>query len=224
MRVIAAPSGTHGFDCNDRVMPADARKLVAAGYRFALRYAPRIKAHAGDLTAIEVSDILHAGLALMVVQHVEAETGNGWIANYTKGHQYGSVAAQHSKACGVPLGTNVWLDLEDIAPGTPHQDVIQYCNAWYDEVAYTGYTPGIYVGYNPGLTASELYSRLKFEHYWGAYNVNSDQEPLRRGFQMRQKRELQIAGISYRIDPDVVMADKLGGLPLVCAPDEWDVG
>lgn len=223
MKVISIPAGTRGFDCNTRVSFADARKLLNAGYRFAIRYAPRVTAHNNDLSSPEVNTLLSAGLGIMVVQHVEAETGHGWNPSQAKGKSYGMVAARHALECNIALGTNVWLDLEDIAPGTPHEDVIAYCNAWYNEVARVGYIPGIYVGYNAILSPTELYSRLKFSHYWGAYNLNKDQEPATRGIQMHQGVEVSVPGVAFKIDPDIVLPDKLGGLPLVYAPDEWDV-
>lgn len=224
MRVIQIPAGIRGFDCNSPVSFKDARKLMAAGYRFAVRYVPRIKAKAYDLSSEELKNILAAGLGLMAVQHVEAETGHGWTTTGVKGRQYGAVAAGHAEACGLPLGTNVWLDLEDVDLKMTHQSVIDYCNAWYDEVAKVGYTPGIYVGFHPVLTPLELYQRLKFEHYWGAYNLNRDQVPAVRGLQMKQGLEVAVTGVGYKIDPNVVMRDNKGGLPLVCAPDEWDIG
>lgn len=221
MQVLEIPAGTDGFDCDTTVSFGAARNFVAAGKRFAVRYVPRIKSHPGDLTGEEVHDLINAGLAVMAVQHVEVETGHGWKAFKDKGQQYGAVAAGHTQACGLLMGTMVWLDLEDVAPGNPHEDTIQYCNAWYHEVARAGYTPGLYVGFNAGLSQAELYGRLAFEHYWAAYNLNSDQYPAIRGVQMRQYTQLKLSGIAY--DPCNVMRDLKGGLPLACVPDEWAV-
>ena len=80
-----------------------------------------------------------------------------------------------------------------------------------------GYAPGIYVGDSPGLTAKQLYRDLAFRHYWGAYNVNADQEPIRRGWQLKQRVGTAgtVAGISTETyDDDVTRTDRLGGRPL----------
>lgn len=218
--VLAAPSGTKGFDCDTPISSKDAAIFRRAGYWFAVRYAPRVTAKPTDLTVGEVISILSAGLGLMVVQHVERETAGGWVPSAQKGAAYGAMAAAHMRVCGILLGTMCWLDLENVAD-VPHQLIIDYCNRWYDAVARVGYTPGVYVGYEARLTPDELYRRLKFEHYWSAYNLNADQHPAVRGVQMKQHREIELPGISYKIDPDETVADHKGGLPLVLAPDGW---
>ena len=73
-RVVAAPSGTHGFDANsvlNRRICEDAR---ARGFDFCIRYVSRQDVQpVGDLTEREANIILDAGLALMPVQHVAPE-------------------------------------------------------------------------------------------------------------------------------------------------------
>lgn len=218
--VLAAPPGTKGFDCNTPVSRNDAGIFRRAGYQFVIRYAPRVTAAAHDLSAGEVIGLLVAGLGVMVVQHVERETRGGWMPSAQKGAAYGATAAEHARRCGILLGTTVWLDLENVAD-IPHPIIIDYCNRWYDNVARVGYTPGLYVGDEARLTPDELYWRLKFEHFWSAYNLNDDQKPAVRGVQMTQHREIELAGISYKIDPDETSLDHKGGAPLVMAPESW---
>lgn len=218
--VLAAPAGYLGFDCNTPVSRDDAGIFRRAGYQFAVRYAPRVKAAPHDLTTGEAIGILVAGLGLMVVQHVERETAGGWVPSAQKGADYGGTAAEHMRRCGILLGTMCWLDLENVAR-VPREIIISYCNNWYTAVARVGYTPGLYVGYDARLTPDELYRRLRFEHYWAAYNLNADQHPSVRGVQMKQHRETHIPGIAYPIDPDTVAHDHKGGAPLVMAPADW---
>lgn len=207
--VQSAPQGAKGFDANTPISAAAAHQFLARGYRFCVRYVGRLTQNTYDLTYAEAQDIVSAGLALMVVQHVKSE--DGWTPDGPLGTTYGTNAAAFAAQAGVPPGVNVWLDLEGVAPGTPAADVIAYCRNWHDRVADAGYVPGIYVGWHPGLSAQQLYA-LPFQHYWGAYNVNADQAPAC-GWCLKQAPASggNIAGIrpdSY--DDDVARTDQKG--------------
>lgn len=229
-RVLPIPAGTRGFDCNRKLTAVEAQKFFGLGYRFAVRYLPRVTIHAGDLTKDEVDHLFASGLAVMAVQHVESEAS--WEPTLLKGEGYGRVAGDVAKAVGLAEKTCVWLDLEgvsvDFLPSAPERSkvIIEYCNAWFKSVAEAGFTPSLYVGWHAGLTAEQLYRDLAFKNYWAAYNLNRDQEPANRGVQMKQgvARKGDVpAGVAIDIDTDMVMADKNGGLPLAFAPDEWAV-
>jgi hypothetical protein len=156
----------------------------------------------------------------MLVQHVHPDSETtGWSPTAALGKQYGAFAAQSAVDVGVRAGTTLWSDLEGVKPGTDHRDVIAFCNYWLDQVGHAGYTPGLYVGFACGLTAIELHSRLRFSHYWGAYNLNADQVPAVRGIEMKQGLQKTLDGIQY--DPDTVQRDLLGGLPLMQVDMEW---
>jgi hypothetical protein len=172
--VKSASPGTKGFGTNTPVSPSAAREFLARGYLFCLRYVGRLAPHPGDLTYAEAEGIVDAGLALMVVQHVQSESG--WTPTGALGTTYGANAAAFAQDAGIPPGVNVWLDLEGVSPGTAVEDVIAYCQNWYQGVADAGYLPGIYVGWHPGLSAQQLYD-LPFKHYWGAYDVDADSMP-----------------------------------------------
>lgn len=215
-------SGWRGFDANTRVLAGEAMAFAAHGYRFAVRYVRRDQPHSFDLTADELRDILGAGLALMVVQHVESATS--WTPSSEKGFRYGHVAAQSAHEAGYENGCTLWLDLEGVSSYTGAAVTIAYANSWFDVVKSAGYEPGIYIGWHCGLTAKQLYRDLKFSHYWGAYNLNADEAPAIRGLCMHQraaKRADIPAGITYQIDTDLITADNLGGLPTLMVPPEW---
>jgi hypothetical protein len=126
---------------------------------------------ASDLTASEALDILGAGLALLPVQHVRPD---GWAPTPDLGASNGVHAAYHAFTIGFPPGVNVWCDLEGVASGTPPQQVIDYCNSWYNAVAAPGYLPGLYVGANAILGGQALYQELKFSHYWKSLSIVPD--------------------------------------------------
>ncbi|HZE08508.1 MAG TPA: glycoside hydrolase domain-containing protein [Gemmatimonadaceae bacterium] len=219
--VFTAPDGVIGFDTGESVSPAAAADFRRSGYRFCVRYVRRDKPHASALTATEARSLLSVGIGLMLVQYVESDTS--WIPSGTKGTTNGRVAASEAAKLGVPWGVTVWCDLEGVARGTGSQKVIDYCNNWHHSVSSAGYLPGLYVGYHAGLTPTQLYRSLRFTHYWGAYNLNSDQYPAVRGLQMKQSRRTSnlaaISGIDFQVD--TIRADALGGHPTLLAPAGW---
>lgn len=214
--VVQLSSGLRGFDTDTPVPTETARQLRSQGFRFVLRYVPRLVARSTDVTSVEVSRLLAAGLAFIPVQHVESP---GWAPSEAKGRSYGRNAAQYILALGVPLGCWAVLDLEGVDPRVSHDSTIAYCNSWHAEVAGAGYKPALYVGWHCGLTAAELYSRLRFRAYWAAYNLDRDQYPAKRGIQMQQLTGGTVAGIE--LDPDIVHPDAFGDLPLACASTAW---
>lgn len=213
------PEGSKGFDCNTNVSSQAARAFWDDGYRFVVRYVRRSTKHSYDITTSEITNLLGAGLGLMIVQHVAAE---GWVPNKELGFRYGLTAGMESKSVGIPQGVAVWCDLEGVRPGVPHQDVIDYCNAWFDQVRAQGFDPGLYVGYGCGLTSGELYYKLKFRRYWAAYNLNRDQYPAVRNVCMQQgpyPKASQRTNVPFEYDTDVIQRDNFNNLPKLLLPE-----
>lgn len=205
--VQQATVGASGFDVNQVLSATDAQSLKDAGYDFCIRYIPRTeKLIAGNLTYSEALDILNAGLALMVVQHVAHP---GWKPSAALGAAYGSYAATYvQQFVGLPAGVNIWCDLEGVAKGTSAGNVIAYCQEWYNAVEAAGYIPGIYIGYDVVLSPVQLYQDLPFQHYWRAYN---GPHVATRSYQLIQKTMVSVSGIP--IGPDIIQSDNLGDLP-----------
>jgi hypothetical protein len=209
--VKGAPKDVKGFDINEVVSETKAQAFHDQGYRFALRYIGREVMKAHDLSEKEAKRLLDAGIALMPVQHVESE--ERWIPTPDKGTLYGKNAGKFAEELGFPPGVNVWLDLEMVDLTVPRADVIAYCNNWFDGVDAAGYRPGIYVGFNPRLTGKQLRERLKFRHYWGAFNVKV--KIPGRGWQMRQK------DVDKLHQDDVTSVDEMGDTVHWLQPDGW---
>ncbi len=206
------PDASRGFDANQRLTTATAQAAKDKGYSFVVRYVRRVVPHAFDLDAVEAANILSVGLGLLVVQHVESETS--WEPSWDKGRDNGHVAVVETAGAGLPPGATVACDLEGVAHDADPEQVIQYCNRWYDAVKAGGFLPALYVGWHCGLTAEQLYKRLRFQRYWGALNLNADEFPIVRGLCMKQHEEKpgdRPTGISFPIDTDTTMLDKLGG-------------
>lgn len=220
--IFTAPDGVRGIDTTERITRKTAAALHSYGYRFCVRYVRRDKPHASALNPTEAMTLLDSGLGIMLVQYVESESA--WTPSGAKGTTNGKVAAAEAVKLGVPWGVTIWCDLEGVKVGTPRQRVIDYCNRWHLEVAGAGFVPGLYVGYHAGLTSSQLYLKLRFTHYWGAFNLNSDQFPAVRGLQMKQsirRPEDAIPGVQLDFQVDRIAADRLGGNPTLLAIEGW---
>jgi hypothetical protein len=224
MQIGTLPPGARGFDCNRPVTRAVAAAAVQKGYSFAVRYVRRAQAHDYDISAAEILAILGGGLGLMLVQHVAPE---GWTPTPALGAEYGTTAAKECRRVGLPSGVSVWCDLEGVARGVPPAEVIGFCNRWHAAVAEAGFRPGLYVGYGAGLSAEQLYRSLRFDGYWGAYNLNREDIPAVRGLQMRQlvaRKDEWLPGFdSATMDVDILQTDAKGGTPSVLLPDGWPV-
>jgi len=132
-------------------------------------------------------------------------------SNGSLGSEDGQNAATNAQAVGLPGGMNIWCDLEGVKPGTPSDDVTDYCNNWYDAVNEAGYVPGLYVGDSAILTGEQLYQNLKFAHYW----KSQSEVPTvaKRGYQMIQFfPSVMVNGVG--IDVDMIQKDQEGGVPL----------
>lgn len=216
-RVVTAPAGAHGFDANSPLHrdPATLRVARERGLTFAVRYVGRREQKPTDFSFAEGQAILAAGLALMLVQHVEKE---GWTPSAKLGDEYGRNAAAFAAQEGMPKGVCLWLDLEGVRRGVYETDVVLYCRAWYAQVVAAGYVPALYVGWSPGLPGVLLY-RLPFKHYWAAYNADGVSTPKPRGYNMLQAPAKALPGVEQDgFDLDVVHTDAKGGTPIWLAP------
>lgn len=215
-----APDGLRGFDCNCPLTAEIAADAFAKEYRYTYRYVGRRIEGPNDLCADEVQIIHGAGLAVGVVQHVES--AESWTPTAGLGTTYGAHAAALATAAGLPAGSYLFCDLEGVAEGCLHADVVAYCLAWCAAVVAAGFKRGLYVGWHCDLSPDELYA-LPFTAYWGAYNLDRDQEPASRGLQMKQHPLTgfpQITGLT-KYDVNIVHTDMKGDRPLMYAPDEW---
>lgn len=207
-----------GLDTNTVIQDGQAKSLVAAGYKFVLRYVPRLNQAANDITAKEVDTLLSNGLAVMPVQHVEA---GSWIPSAMKGTGYGQTAGERARTAGFVPGTSVWLDLESVDPHVPTETVIKYCNYWHGEVSKHGFLPGLYVGWRPGINAKDLYYRLRFTRYWAAFNLNTDQYPKVSAVCMQQSPQRKQFGLVF--DTNTILVDNLGRSPMMTVPAAWSL-
>ena len=205
--VQSAPNKSLGFDAVHKISQSLAQQFYSEGYRFCVRYVSLGSEVSADLTYEEASGILEGGLALMPVQHVMFE---GWMPSAELGKTHGDNAATNTDQVGFPIKVNLWCDLEGISPDATAQDVIDYCNAWYDAVNAWKYIPGLYVGANCILNGEQLYEDLKFQHYWKSESYVP--QVATRSYQMVQSYVGEpVNGIS--IDRDVTYIDDEGGRP-----------
>jgi hypothetical protein len=203
-QVESAAPFVPGFDSNTIITTSIAQQCVAQGYKFCLRYLSLGEQASKDLSEPEATNILNSGLALMPVQHVRLP---GWSPTQSLGQQYGQSAATNAQSVGFPAGVNVWCDLEGVNPAAAPDDVIAYCEAWFQAVNAAGFFPGIYVGASAILTGQQLFD-LSFKHYWRSQSRVP--EIPTRGYQLLQLYPaISINGIA--VDIDITQNDNSGG-------------
>jgi hypothetical protein len=202
------------FDTNTKLSYEKACLFKKSGYDAAIRYVGRLKQASFDIDKVELENILKSGLKLGIVQHCPGKPGI--LPSKELGIEYGHNAAKFAKEAGYKEGCIIYLDLEDVNQtySSRKQDIIDYCNYWYDEVLKAGYVPGVYVGYNMWLTSQELYKKLKFEHYWKSFSKVPD--VAKRSYEMWQDKQINLHGID--IDPNEITGDKLGNSPVFMMP------
>jgi len=217
--VQSANSGLRGFDIDLILTAARARDFKKAGYDFCIRYVPRTALLAEqthtNLTNAEAIAILDAGLALMVVQHSRKEGWQPTAALGTTDGQYAVIYA--AQVAELPVGINIWCDLEVVADTATAAGVIAYCQAWYAAVSAGGYVPGLYVGYGIKISEAQLFNDLPFKHYWSAYNAQIGVETGI--YQLLQTDALALSTVTpdsdkNTFDPNRTETDERGGLPL----------
>jgi hypothetical protein len=200
------------FDVDQILNAEQADDFIKAGYGSCIRYFPLNSSNvAGCLTGPELQILLGAGLAVGAVQHVDSPP---WSPTAALGTAHGAYCAAYAKEIGYAAGGSIYCDLEEVAAGTTAQQVIDYCNNWFDRVQSAGFTPGLYCGWNIVLTAEQLYYPLKFKSYWKAYNY--DNGIAVRGFQIVQHPQETLAGMDF--DPNTIGPDDIGGLPMFLYP------
>lgn len=202
--VRSATPTAKGFDCAVNLTVANIAAL-ARQFQFCVRYVPWHNWTDGDLTYTEAINILQSGMALMPVYPYP---GAGWQPDQASGIVCGKRAVAGAETLGFPPNVNLWMDLEGIADGWPAQNTIDHCNNWFDVVEAAGYVPGVYVGEPVNLTSEQLFSSLKFHHYWRSLSGATPDIPVR-GYQMIQSAGGTVSGVS--IDSNIVQRDLLGG-------------
>lgn len=218
-KVQNAAPGIRGCDTDTVLTATTAQGLRAAGYMFCARYLSCANTEQpGDLCATEAAIILNAGMALIAIQHVPPflPGQKAWIASAGLGTTYGQCAATNAKQIGLLPGMNIWADLEQIDMSTPAQDVIDYCNNWFTQVAAAGYVPGLYVGADAILSPDQLYSALNTKHYWRSGSASTP-DVTKRGYQMVQQIDGTAVG-TVQIDTDLTYTDAFGDSVLWMSP------
>ncbi|WP_051263668.1 glycoside hydrolase domain-containing protein [Tenacibaculum ovolyticum] len=158
-----------GFDTNTIISFAQAIHLKKTGYTFCIRYTSHTALkRPNDLSFIEAKNILNAGLSLSVIHRIRSPD---WKPNTNSGIIDGQNIVRNAINIGLPLNMNIWCDLKGVSSDTSPQNLVAYCNAWYDTVFNTGYIPGLYIKEDCSFNSNKLYQNikyknLKFKNYW----------------------------------------------------------
>lgn len=209
MIAVQAPSGAIGFD-TDTVLGANSLKILTGmRFAFATRYVGRMMPNQmGDISPTEVAAIQAAGLAFMLVQHCPPAY---WTPTSTLGLQYGIAAAKNALSVGYAGGATLWLDLENMRPGSTPYSICSYANAWFNAVENEGYQSGLYYSADVPLTPNQLYLDLITQRYWRGLSRDAPVVAMRGSCVQQFLQSGQVAYID--IDRNVITADAFGGLP-----------
>ena len=183
---------------------ATIQAVRAANYACLIRYVnlPGVSPQR-DIDAAELSAILDAGLALMLVQHVRYP---GWDPARASGVTDANAAIETARNARYRRGAHLYVDLEGIN-GTAAA-TIQFANDWASTVVAAGYLAGAYIGYNVPLSPEQIYDLHLVTSYW------SDQGPRKvatRGFAIKQHAQIKLHGVDF--DPDTIQNDLEGETP-----------
>lgn len=214
-------SGVKGVNRSMPVGP-QVERLVAAGYRFALRFVNLAGRH--DLPEIEepeVRQIRAAGVALSLTQMFRT---TGVAAE--QGRSDGLYMAEAAGRLGFPRGEGIvlWWDLESTiarkgkfwgVDGRPvsREEMMDLLDGWAQAVIAGGYAAGMYCGPQNHLSSADLTALSSFTSFWKAGTTVVGPE---RGYQLVQAPgDRMIAGIN--INENVVTEDALRQLPVFWA-------
>lgn len=209
MNALTAHSGAIGFDTDTVITPDIAAVLAKMRFAFAVRYVSRVTPNnPGDISQAEVG-VINASLALMLVQHCPPAY---WTPTRALGIQYGAAAASNALGVGYAAGATLWLDLENMRPGSSPSSIFAYANAWFDAVENEGYQSGLYYSADVPLTPEQLYIDLITQRYWRGLSRDAPLVAVRGACMQQYLQAGQVAGVD--IDRNVITADAFGGLPV----------
>lgn len=167
IKVQRAIDPLKGFKSNSRLTKEQAKLFYKTGYRFCLRGFYTVEGSKNqNICNEEMSDILDSGLSLMPVLHVN---DSNWFPNVESACNQSYSVVNQAKALGLPAGTTIWCDLTGLSNRVRAQDMIIYCNYWYDAVIENGYIPGLFVNQHTPLTGNQIFSYINFRHYCRNY-------------------------------------------------------
>lgn len=201
------------FDTAAKLTLAQAQLMSHSCFSCAIRYVSLTDPKPGDIDPVELQNLLAAGLAVMLVQHVRFPN---WAPGGGIGKLDGQRAAANAAAAGYEKAAHLWCDLEGVKAGASSHAVIDHVNAWCEEVRAGGYKPGLYVGYAAGINAADLYSKLTVDRYW---SDAGPREIATRGFCVKQlSPSTTLREINLTVDVNVIDVDALGGRPVWMQP------
>lgn len=217
MRIIAraAPAGL-ACDLDTKVTSALADALWALGYRVIFRYVPLPGNNdpKDDIDRLELEMLLRKGFGVGLVQHPRDPKWfhlPGLDGSVDAGH-----ACVYAQSIGYPSGAHLFQDLEGIT-GSP-ADVTVFANEWAYEVIGVGFLAGCYHGFEAELDSVGLYAL----HWTTCYWTDLANRPVaQRGNAVIQKPTIKVLG--FEIDPDEIVADKLGETPYVAFDADTDL-
>lgn len=149
---------TKGFDTATPLTKAQAQKLVAMGYEYAIRYLVPPASYSKALTKKEAQALSDAGLLIGCVWETTAARAKAGAA---AGYQDGYKAKQCAVDLSVPTDAVIYFAVDYDAQANDYLLIASYMKAAADAIA--PYKLGVYGSY---YVVEEMHSRGVGEAYW----------------------------------------------------------
>src|ERR1700757_1700040 len=151
--------------------------MASLGCEFAGRY---LGTSAEDLTALEIDDASSAHVGIVPIAHAYED---GWAPDKCPGRLLGEAMGGHAMAIRLPVGAELWADIEGVADGVTQEAMVLWSGGVARPVIGAGYVASAYIGARSACDSRGLYL-LAFTGYWQS---ESEVPPVEvRGYRMIQ--------------------------------------
>lgn len=150
-----------GIDCAIPLTPDKAKKIAAAGMKFACRYLVPASMAWKRLTRTEAEFITAVGMKVVSVFQRGTSDVKGGSAN---GSRDGKAAYQEAALVGQPIGTAIYFAVDYDAQPSDYNAIESYLRAAARELP--GYLVGVYGSY---AVIEEMAKRGACERFWQTY-------------------------------------------------------
>ncbi len=193
------PLDAVGFAVSGPLSSETISSFKKANYLFAAR---SISPSSSGLNLKEIEAILSSDLGLVILQPIsESSSPDGAL-----GKQDAAFAIKEAQGCGLPSGTQIWLDAGNRAPS----DLLDYAHSWTQAISDGKMSPGLIIGTNGGLGVEEIDS-LPFQGF-GRSSESAGIYPAR-GFCLFRATGTDAALAKAPYQRYAVQPDNLGTVP-----------
>lgn len=180
-----------GIDCAIPITQDNAKKLAAAGYKFAARYLVPQRLAWKRLNRAEAESLTAAGLQIVSVFETTASRPAGGAA---AGKVDGTEAYQEALLIKQPIGTAIYFAVDYDAQPKDYDKIEAYLRAAAEQIK--GYTVGVYGSFS---VIEEMARRKAAKHFWQTYAWSRGKKSNHANV-YQHKNDTKISGINLTLD------------------------